>query len=63
MCIYKCIRREGFTHVLYIVINIVKKFSERNLKWLISSLNESGSEAVQNIDNWYQENCENHNFW
>ena len=43
--------------------NIVKNFSERKLKWLISSLNESGSEAIQNIDNWFQENCENHNFW
>ena len=43
--------------------NIVKKFSERKLKWLISSLNESGSEAIQNIDNWFQQNCENHNFW
>ena len=42
---------------------IVERFSDRELKWLISPLNSYGSKVLRNIDDWYQANRGYHNFW
>ena len=42
---------------------VVRKFSDRKLKWLISPLNQEGSKSLENINEWYKANGDHHNFW
>ena len=47
----------------YLRDKVVERFSDRELKWLISPLNSYGSKVLRNIDDWYQANRGYHNFW